>query len=71
MAMIVDTPRTLSWPALGGLRARLAHLKRIAAERRHLATLDASQLADIGLTVEQAHNEANRPFWDAPDHWHR
>lgn len=31
--------------------------------RRQLLRLDAHQLADIGLTAEQAHREATRPFW--------
>ncbi|MBB1518401.1 DUF1127 domain-containing protein [Aquipseudomonas guryensis] len=31
--------------------------------RRQLLQLDARQLADIGLTSEQARKEATRPFW--------
>ena len=31
--------------------------------RRQLLLLDAHQLADIGLSVEQARKEATRPFW--------
>ncbi len=31
--------------------------------RRQLLRLDAHQLADIGLTAEQARQEATRPFW--------
>ncbi len=31
--------------------------------RRQLSRLDAHQLADIGLTAEQARQEATRPFW--------
>ena len=31
--------------------------------RRALLQLDADQLRDIGLTAEQAREEAQRPFW--------
>ena len=32
--------------------------------RRQLVMLDADQLKDIGITREQALDEANRPFWN-------
>ncbi len=38
-------------------------------QRKALAALEADQLRDLGLTREMAQKEANRPFWDAPDHW--
>jgi Domain of unknown function (DUF1127) len=41
----------------------------IHRQRRQLATLDALQLADIGLTADQAIAESRRPIWDAPPHW--
>ncbi|MEO4046884.1 DUF1127 domain-containing protein [Pseudomonas sp. CAU 1711] len=44
-----------------GRRWRLLH--RRLSTRRSLLQLDASQLADIGLTAEQARAEATRPFW--------
>ena len=31
--------------------------------RRHLRHLSAEQLADVGLTVEQAQDEMATPFW--------
>ena len=71
MALLVDITPTLSRPTFGGLKTRLAFLKGIATERAQLAALDAGQLADIGLTAEQAREEAGRPFWDAPTHWRR
>ena len=40
-------------------------------QRKQLLTLDATRLADIGLTAEQARAEAARPLWDVPRGWHR
>lgn len=57
-------PRPFRWPSLWGLVA----LRR---SRSRLAMLDAHLLRDIGLTYEQARNEADRPLWDAPPHWYR
>ena len=38
----------------------------VIRQRRQLATLSNRQLADIGITREQAVAEAARPFWDLP-----
>ena len=38
-------------------------------QRRALAAMDARQLADIGITRDQARTEAARPLWDVPSHW--
>ena len=43
---------------------RLAAWRRVASERRRLLELDGHLLKDIGLTREEAHREASRPFWD-------
>jgi len=37
--------------------------------RQRLAQLDARALRDIGLSPAQANREAQKPIWDAPDHW--
>ena len=37
--------------------------RRRVHTRRHLATLDAHLLADVGLTRAQALEEAQKPFW--------
>ena len=37
--------------------------------RHKLAQLDAKALRDIGLSPADANREAQRPIWDAPDHW--
>ncbi|MCL4674592.1 MAG: hypothetical protein KJZ59_00820 [Pararhodobacter sp.] len=52
--------------------SRLGTLRRmiqLARQRHQLANLDRTRLEDLGLTSEQAHFEANRPFWDAPRAW--
>jgi uncharacterized protein YjiS (DUF1127 family) len=46
---------------------RLAAWSRVAHERRRLLELDTHILRDIGLTPEEAHREASRPFWDLDD----
>lgn len=35
-------------------------------QRRALTRLDATRLADMGITPGQAAREAARPFWDLP-----
>ena len=41
----------------------------LARQRRALAKLDDGALNDMGLTRAEAEAEANRPFWDVPNHW--
>ena len=50
-------------------RARLAITAR--RQRAQLAQLDATLLADIGVTAAQAASEAARPAWDVPSNWLR
>ena len=38
-------------------------------QRRALAALDDTRLADLGLSRRDAEVEASRPVWDAPAHW--
>ena len=38
-------------------------------QRRALAALDDTRLADLGLSRHEADAEAARPVWDAPSHW--
>ena len=42
---------------------------RMQHSRQRLAQLDARALRDIGLSPAQANREAEKPIWDAPDHW--
>lgn len=48
---------------------RLMHALEVRQSRRALANLNAEQLADIGITREEADQESARPLWDAPAHW--
>lgn len=62
---------TLTRRAAKASTVGFSFLKALAVwkQRRALAALDDSRLADIGLTRQEALAEANRPVWDAPDHW--
>jgi uncharacterized protein YjiS (DUF1127 family) len=53
-------------PLFAGLLARLRLWRRLRAQRRSLARLDARLLRDIGLDEAAAAKEAARPFWDLP-----
>lgn len=59
----------LARPARRGLLARLFGLAALRRQRGRLAALDDHLLADIGVTRDQALQEAARPAWDAPAHW--
>lgn len=50
-------------------RLRLAVIAR--RQRAQLARLDATMLADIGVTAAQAQAEVARPSWDVPRNWLR
>lgn len=52
-----------------GIVARVRDAFALAAQRRQLAALDDTLLADIGLTRGEARREASRAPWDAPRHW--
>ena len=60
-----------SVPRGRGIVARVRRALRVARTRRHLATLDAHLLANIGLTPDEAGAEAARPVWDVPASWLR
>jgi len=46
--------------------AMLGQMHSLARQRAALSQLNSAQLRDVNITAEQARNEANRPFWDAP-----
>ena len=52
-----------------GVLGLLSRWIMLARSRHALARLDDRTLADIGLTREEAENEAGRPFWDVPNYW--
>lgn len=37
--------------------------------RKALSNLSTEQLADVGLSADQAQREATRAPWDVPAHW--
>ncbi len=47
-------------------RPSLSLMFRVWSERRALARMDESRLADLGLTSAEAAREAARPIWDLP-----
>lgn len=70
----ITLANTLGFLQFGLRRTKTAPLRALLAlsrQRTQLAELDATRLADIGVSAEQACVEANRPFWDAPSSWLR
>jgi uncharacterized protein YjiS (DUF1127 family) len=53
------------------LVARISQSYDIWRQRQQLRRLDDAALKDIGISRAQAHFEANRPIWDAPETWTR
>ncbi|MBV2358308.1 DUF1127 domain-containing protein [Thalassococcus sp. CAU 1522] len=51
------------------LATRIRNWRSVSRQRHALSRLDTAALRDIGLSREQAENEANRPFWDASANW--
>ncbi|MGV6805636.1 MAG: DUF1127 domain-containing protein [Ruegeria sp.] len=49
----------------------LQRLFSVSRQRRDLARLDQRALSDIGITRQQAYEEAARSFWDAPTYWQK
>jgi len=41
----------------------------LARQRRALRDLAPERLRDIGLTAQEAADEAAKPVWDVPRHW--
>lgn len=44
-------------------------LADVAKQRRALGKLDTSRLEDLGISQHAAKAEADKPFWNAPNHW--
>lgn len=59
----------ISRPAGITLLRRITDAVALHRSRQHLRALDARLLEDIGVSRNQAQNEAERAIWDAPDHW--
>lgn len=65
---------TLVRSASAGLRGRSVPSRLRAAltmqrTRTHLAELPDYLLEDIGITRDEAHDEASRHAWDVPNWW--
>lgn len=52
-----------------GRRIPLREILAIWRQRRALAHLDDSRLDDIGISRDEAQQEARRPVWDVPRNW--
>ncbi len=64
MTLSLSTVRSTRQPA-----AKATALKTYVSvwqQRRALARIDQTRLADMGITPAQAAEEAARPFWDLP-----
>lgn len=62
--LIANTARHTSSHSVG-LMGYIA----VYRQRRALAALDNTRLADLGLSRHEVDHETNRPFWDAPANW--
>ena len=70
MNIVVLNPTTA--PSRGkrtqGFWARVWTAFRVHQERQELANMTDHMLADIGLTREEAEQEAGKPIWELPTH---
>lgn len=66
MTLIHDHARA---PRSGSLLRQIRFLFAVHRQRRILEQMSDAQLRDIGLSRSEAHEEARRVFWDAPQHW--
>jgi uncharacterized protein YjiS (DUF1127 family) len=53
------------------LLARVVQAQALWRSRRRLAALDDAALRDLGLSREEALEEASRPVWNVPSYWLR
>ena len=64
-------PVARHWPRISGLVPFILACFETRRQRQKLASLDAAMLRDIGMTPEDAREEAMRGFWDVPSHWQK
>lgn len=55
--------------SIAAVLRRALNLLDLQRSRRALARLDKDALRDIGISKAEADKEAQKPFWDAPEHW--
>lgn len=53
------------------LWSRFVRARELKRQRIALTRLDDHLLKDVGLTPHEALREAERPYWDAPNHWRK
>ncbi len=61
-AALSDTGRAAS-PIVSGIAAMLCRRVRRHRQRRTLSELSDWQLRDVGLSRQEAEDEAGKPFW--------
>lgn len=66
--LFIPSPSRLGQISLG---QRFSLMGALRKERAELANLTDQQLMDIGVTPDQARNEAAKPAWDMPEDWSR
>ncbi len=72
MAHIIQTATACACePVRQGLWTRIRRMVSLGKQRRALADLDDHLLRDVGLTRDQAMQEASRRPWDVPPHWQK
>ena len=67
--ILSTTPMARLSRSVAGIPSFFSRLLQLRRERRALARLDRSSLADVGLDPTSARHESGRAFWDVPNHW--
>jgi hypothetical protein len=55
-------------PQCPGTGTKFTSCLDVARQRRQLLALDETKLRDVGISRTDALREANRQFWDIPEH---
>ena len=71
MTYSLSTARPMPRLRRFSLLSTLMRWVETSRQRAALRRLDDAALKDVGISASDAREEADRPFWDAPDHWHR
>ena len=70
MSFSLSPARTAPHPCARSKQSQLsfALMIKVWGERRALARMDESRLADLGLSPAKVAQETARPIWDLPHH---
>lgn len=65
LRLSIAMPSIVQWPLrwVGNIRRLFVRWRRLAYERRLLASLDDRMLRDIGVSRSDAEAESGKPFW--------